>query len=88
MPGAPLKLLYFAWVRERIGLDEELIDRPPAPTTIAALLDRLAAGGEGYRAAFAERGQLRAALDQQFVPLDTAIGTASELALFPPVTGG
>lgn len=83
-----LKLLYFAWVRERIGCDEEQVDRPPEGTSIAALLDSLSARGEGYRAAFADRARLRAALDQRFVPLETEIGAAQELALFPPVTGG
>ena len=65
-----------------------MIDRQPEGMSIAALLDRLSADDAGYRAAFAERSRLRAALDQQFVPLDTMIGAASELALFPPVTGG
>lgn len=85
---AALRILYFAWVRERIGLDEQEI-APPAPdVTVAALLDRLAAQSAGHAAAFAERGRLRAALDQRFVPLDTPIGEAQELAIFPPVTGG
>jgi molybdopterin synthase sulfur carrier subunit len=83
-----LTLLYFAWVRERIGAGEEQVARPPAGTTIAQLLDALAGTSPGHAAAFAERAKLRAALDQRFVPLDTAIGEAAELALFPPVTGG
>jgi len=85
---AVLKILYFAWVRERIGRDEDEIARPEAGTTIAALLDRLAADSPGHDAAFADRGRLRAALDQSFVPLDSPIGDARELAIFPPVTGG
>ncbi len=85
---ASLTLLYFAWVRERIGSGEQSIARPAPGTTINALLDRLAAGSEGHAAAFADRARLRAALDQRFVPLDTEIGAAHELALFPPVTGG
>ncbi len=85
---AGLTLLYFAWVRERIGTGEERIERPASGTTIDALLDALAAKGEGHAAAFADRARLRAALDQNFVPLDTQIGEARELALFPPVTGG
>jgi molybdopterin synthase sulfur carrier subunit len=85
---AGLTLLYFAWVRERIGTGEERIASPPAGTSVATLLDRLSAQSEGHAAAFADRTRLRAALDQRFVPLDTEIGEAGELALFPPVTGG
>ena len=85
---ASLRILYFAWVRERIGQDEEVVERPAAGTTIASLLDALGAADEAHAAAFAERLRLRAALDQRFVPLDTEIGDASELAIFPPVTGG
>lgn len=83
-----LKILYFAWVRERIGQDEQIIDQPEAGTTIAALLDSLGSDSPGHVAAFAQRERLRAALDQRFVPLDTVIGEARELAIFPPVTGG
>jgi molybdopterin synthase sulfur carrier subunit len=83
-----LRILYFAWVRERVGADEEVLPRPVPGTSIAALLDALAAGSAGHAAAFADRARLRAALDQRFVPLDTPIGDAVELAVFPPVTGG
>jgi molybdopterin synthase sulfur carrier subunit len=75
-------------VREAIGRDGERVDVPAEVTTIAALLDRLAARGGGYAEALADRGRLRAALDQAFVPLDAALGEARELAIFPPVTGG
>jgi molybdopterin synthase sulfur carrier subunit len=85
---AGLKILYFAWVRERIGLDEEEIDRPAAGVTIAALLDALSRQSAGHAEAFADRARLRGALDQHFVPLDSEIGEARELAIFPPVTGG
>jgi len=85
---AELTLLYFAWVRERIGSGEERIARPAPDVTVSALLDQLASKSEGHEAAFADRKRLRAALDQNFVPLDTPIGDARELALFPPVTGG
>ena len=86
--SAGLTILYFAWVRERIGLDQDVIAPPEPGMTIAALLDALSAKGEGYKAAFETRARLRAALDQRFVPLDTVIGEARELAIFPPVTGG
>ena len=81
-------LLYFAWVREAIGRDGERVDPPATVVTVADLLDWLAAGGAGHAAAFADSARLRAAVDQAFVPLDTPIGTAREIAIFPPVTGG
>lgn len=85
---AGLDILYFAWVRDGIGRDGERIDSPAPGTSIAALIDGLAARGGGYAQALGEPTRLRAALDQRFVPLDTVIGDARELALFPPVTGG
>lgn len=83
-----LTILYFAWVRERIGRDQDEIAQPEPGTTITTLLDDLSTQSEGHRLAFENRARLRAALDQRFVPLDTAIGVARELAIFPPVTGG
>lgn len=85
---ADLKILYFAWVRERIGRDEDVVSRPDGGATIATLLADLSASSPGHAAAFAEPERLRAALDQQFVPLDHLVGDARELAIFPPVTGG
>ena len=83
-----MEVLYFAWVAEKIGRDSESVDAPDAVSTIAALIDWLAARGGGYTDAFADRSKLRAALDQQFAPLDAPLAGARELALFPPVTGG
>ncbi len=83
-----LNILYFAWVREGVGKDGETIDHPGAEVTVAELIARLADRGDGYAQAFADTGRVRAALDQRFVPLYTKIGSAKELALFPPVTGG
>ena len=85
---ATLNILYFAWVREAIGQDEEQIERPAPDMQIADLIATLATRGGGYAQALDEPGRIRAALDQRFVPLDTPIGTARELAIFPPVTGG
>ena len=81
-------MLYFAWVREAVGRGQETIDPPPEVTTVAALIDWLAGQGAPYDAAFADRGRLRAAVDQDFVPLDASIVGAGEIAIFPPVTGG
>ncbi len=85
---ATLDLVYFAWVREAIGRDDERIERPSSSTIIADLIAELAARGGGYAQALGDPQRLRAALDQHFVPLDSPIGEARELALFPPVTGG
>jgi len=84
----PLDLLYFAWVREAIGKDGESVDRPDGVETVASLIGWLAARGGGYAEAFADPSRLRAAVDQAFVPLDTSIVRAREVAIFPPVTGG
>ncbi|MET0366069.1 MAG: MoaD/ThiS family protein [Sphingobium sp.] len=86
--AAQLSIVYFAWVRDRIGIGDERIDHPGAGCTISDLLDRLAAGSAGHAAAFEDRTRLRAALDQDYVPLDSVLGEARELAIFPPVTGG
>lgn len=83
-----LTILYFAWVREMIGLDEERIGQPSPGVTVADLIDALADRGGGYAEALADRARVRVALDQTFVPLDTPISEARELAIFPPVTGG
>jgi molybdopterin synthase sulfur carrier subunit len=83
-----LEMLYFAWVRERMGRSQEVVDVPPAVTTVAALVDWLAARDDVGAEALADRGRLRAAVDQAFVTMDTTIFGAREVALFPPVTGG
>ncbi|QXT36167.1 molybdopterin converting factor subunit 1 [Sphingomonas sanguinis] len=83
-----LTILYFAWVRERIGQAEETVTLPDHVATVADLVAWLATRGGGYAEAMAAPERLRAAVDQNFVPLDTPIGNAREVAIFPPVTGG
>lgn len=83
-----IEMLYFAWVRERVGTSAETVDVPGEIDTVTALLDWLAGRSERHAAAFADRARLRAAIDQHFVPLDAALGRAREVAIFPPVTGG
>ena len=83
-----VEILYFAAVREAIGRSAETIDLPPALGSVAELVDWLAARGGGYAQAFADRGRLRAAVDQRFVDMTAPIAGAREIALFPPVTGG
>ncbi|NTS65615.1 molybdopterin converting factor subunit 1 [Sphingomonas sp. HHU CXW] len=83
-----MQLLYFAWVRERIGMGAEQVTPPPEVVTVADLVGWLSTRSEGHAAAFADPSRLRAAVDQAFVPLDTPIVGAREVAIFPPVTGG
>ncbi|WP_394663033.1 molybdopterin converting factor subunit 1 [uncultured Sphingomonas sp.] len=83
-----LTILYFAWVRERIGQAEESVTLPSDVTTVAQLVRWLAARGGGYIEAMAEPERLRAAVDQNFVGLEASIVGAREVAIFPPVTGG
>ncbi|WP_242095555.1 molybdopterin converting factor subunit 1 [Sphingomonas sp. CROZ-RG-20F-R02-07] len=83
-----MQMLYFAWVRERVGTGAETVAPPSGIATLADLIDWLATRSEGHAAAFADRGRLRAAIDQEFVGLDTPLGDAREVAIFPPVTGG
>ncbi len=83
-----MKLLYFAWVRQKVGTPEEDVALPADIRNVASLIDWLKTRGEGYDAAFADLKLIRAALDQEHVPLDAMIGNAREVAFFPPVTGG
>jgi len=83
-----IEMLYFAWVRERIGKSGETVNPPEDVVSVAQLVDWLATQSDDHARAFADRGRLRAAVDQQFVPMETAIGNAREIAIFPPVTGG
>lgn len=81
-------MLYFAWVREAVGVGAERVDPPAGVTSVAALIDWLSEASPGHAAAFADRSRLRAAIDQRFVALDVPLGAPREVAIFPPVTGG
>lgn len=83
-----MKLLYFAWVRERIGKAEEEIAPPAQVTTVSDLMTWLAGRGEEYAYAFENPKVIRAAIDRKHVQPGTPIGGASEIAFFPPMTGG
>ena len=83
-----MKLLYFAWVRERVGKAEEDIDVPSSVGTVAELMSFLAARGEEYAHAFANPKLIRAAIDRTHVKPGAAIESAGEIAFFPPLTGG
>ena len=83
-----IDILYFAWVREAIGTGAEQVEPPAALMSIADLIGWLAGRSPGHARALADPARLRAAIDQRFVPLDSAIAGAREIAIFPPVTGG
>lgn len=81
-----LTVLYFAWVRERIGLPRESIET--TATTVQALVAELITREARYAAAFADLSSLRVALDQQLADFDTPLAGVREVAFFPPMTGG
>lgn len=83
-----MQLLYFAWVRERIGTGEETLSLPDDVTSVAQLLDWLAARGEHYAAALDQRSHIRVAVNQTYVGTDHPVSDGDEVAIFPPVTGG
>jgi sulfur-carrier protein len=83
-----VKLLYFAWVRERVGKGEEIVEPPAEIATVADLMKWLAARGDGYAFAFDNPNVVRAAIDHSHVKATTPIAGAREVAFFPPITGG
>jgi sulfur-carrier protein len=83
-----VRILYFATFREAIGLDEEVCDIPPDVLTPGAVADWLSARGAPYADVFADRTRLRCAVDHDMLALDAVFGSVSEIAFFPPVTGG
>ena len=84
----PVRIVYFAWVRERVGLPEETLDIPADLGTVADLVRWLKARGEGYEAAFVDETIVRAALDHVHAQPQAPLGQAREIAFFPPMTGG
>ena len=91
MPGAaatPIKLRYFAWVREKTGRAEEDVAVPATVATVADLVQWLKARGPEYAEAFRRAEVIRAAVDHAHVKPSAPIAGAREIAFFPPVTGG
>ncbi len=83
-----MKLRYFAWVRERVGKPEEDIEVPAGIATVSELMVWLASRGEEYACAFENPKVIRAAIDHAHVKPQAPIKGASEIAFFPPMTGG
>ena len=83
-----MKILYFAWLRQRTGTGAEEIARPNGVATVGDLVEHLKASDARYAAAFADMTAVRAAVNQEYVPLEHPVSDADEIAFFPPVTGG
>jgi molybdopterin synthase sulfur carrier subunit len=83
-----MKLLYFAWLRQKIGKAEEELDVPAAVTQVGQLLDWLETLGPNYATALKERKAVKVAVNQDYVGLSHPVKAGDEIALFPPVTGG
>ena len=83
-----MKILYFAWLRDQVGIAEEEV-RPPAEVSdVAGLVDWLKGRGGNFSEALSDISAIRVAVNQEHVPFDHVIQAGDEVALFPPVTGG
>lgn len=83
-----MKVVYFAWLRERVGVPEEEIAFPPGVNTVGEALAHLISLGENYAYAFERPTLIRAALDRKHAKPESALAGAREIAFFPPMTGG
>ena len=83
-----MKIRYFAWVRDHTGCAEEDVNLPEGLESVADLARYLAGHSDGHAKALADLKKVRVAIDQQFAAPDASIKGASEIAFFPPVTGG
>ena len=83
-----MQVLYFGWVRSRVGVGQEEIPLPEGVSTVGELIEWLKGRGDGYAMAFADAAGIRAAVNHEIAPHDAAISAGDEVALFPPMTGG
>jgi molybdopterin synthase sulfur carrier subunit len=83
-----VRVLYFAWLRQKVGVAEESLVPPAEVGTVGGLIDWLAAQSPAHADAFAHRGAIRCAVNQDFATAATRVGPGDEVAFFPPVTGG
>ena len=83
-----LTVLYFAWLRERVGAAEETIDLPASPLPVSDLIGILATRSAGHAGAFENRRTIRCAINQEFADPAALVKAGDEVAFFPPVTGG
>ncbi|PWC32336.1 molybdopterin converting factor subunit 1 [Azospirillum sp. TSO35-2] len=83
-----MKILYFAWLRSKIGVPTETVDLPAEVTTVGALVDWLKTRSPRHAEALANSKVVKVAVNQEHVPYDHPLSATDEVALFPPVTGG
>jgi molybdopterin synthase sulfur carrier subunit len=83
-----MKLLYFAWLRSRIGVAEERVEAPDTVRTVGDLLAWLPTRGPAYAQALADPSVIRVAVNHDYAGPDRTLNAGDEVALFPPVTGG
>ena len=83
-----MKLLYFAWLRQRIGIAEETVEAPPEVIDVRSLLEWLKGRGPRFAEALQDLSVVRVAVNQEYVPPRHPVKRGDEVALFPPVTGG
>ena len=83
-----MKVLYFAWLKEKTGTGQESLDLPDGVNDVAGLVGWLKARGDGYADAFADEAVVRVAVNQEHVKTDHKLSNGDEVAFFPPVTGG
>jgi sulfur-carrier protein len=87
MADQTIRVLYFAWLRERVGTAEEELSPPPSVGSVATLIAWLSERSPGHAAALAAPS-VRCAVNQDFAAPDTPLRAGDEVAFFPPVTGG
>jgi len=83
-----MKVLYFAWMRERVGIAEEDVELPAGVGDVAGLIEWMKTRGGGFEGAFTEMTVVRTAVNQVHVDLSYPLANGDEVAFFPPVTGG
>ena len=83
-----MKILYFAWLRQRTGIGEEDVSPPESVRDVASLVDWLKQRNPAFAEALADTSTLRVAVNQEFASFDSALNGTEEVALFPPMTGG
>ena len=83
-----MTLLYFAWVRQKVGCSEETFSLPPGVKTVSDLVVHLKARSAGFEDAFSDLQRIRVAVNHNHTGFDAPLGDGDEVAFFPPVTGG